>query len=292
MRKQAISAIMALIILVLIGNSPVLAKGKIRNVATVAPRGGNYMDPAVAMADLAKWCRAPSATNPCLLKIMPGSYDVGSSSVIMHEYVDIEGSGENVTTIIGDLGTTGFPRQGVLVGASNAEIRFLSVVNNVSSASDAVGISYEFTYPKMLHVSATASGGSSTNVGVYINGGLGAPITLKNVTAKASGGTRSYGIEYIDCRPTLINVIASASGGSVENYGVFDGNDAGGHSTIEHSVLSGTTGSLLSVGFGSAYIASTRLEGVVAIGGDPSNPPPTCAGVYDASFTFFASTCP
>jgi hypothetical protein len=292
MRKRAISVIMALIISVLIGNNPVLAKVKIGNVATVAPSGGDYMDPAVAMADLAGWCGVPSATNPCLLMIMPGSYDVGSSSVVMHEFVDIEGSGENVTTIIGDIGTTGFLRQGVVVGASNAEIRFLTIVNNASSGTDAVGISYEFTSPKMLHVSTTASGGASTNVAIYVNHGGSAPLTLKNVTATASGGTHSYGIEYVDCVPTLINVIASASGGSVQSYGVFDSNDAGGHSTIEHSVLSGTTGSLLSVGFGSANIASTRLEGVVAVGGDPTNPPPKCAGVYDAAFVFYASSCP
>jgi hypothetical protein len=76
------------------------------------------------------------------------------------------------------------------------------------------------------------------------------------------------------------------------NISAFDSNDAGGHATIEHSVLSGTSGSLLSVGFGSAYLASTRLEGSVDVGGEPSDPPPVCAGVYDALFTFYASTCP
>lgn len=291
MLKQTKLAVFVLIISVLIGNGSAFAKVKIDNVATVAPSGGDYTSPAVAMADFANWCGVPSATNPCLLKIMPGLYNVGSSSVIMHEYIDIEGSGENVTTIEGEIGTTAAPRRGVLVGASNAEIRFLSVVNDAISGDDAVAISYEFESPKLLHVTATASGGSITNVGVFINSG-GDPLTLKNVTANASGGANSYGIEYIDCRPTLINVIASASGGSANNYGVFDSNDAGGHSTIEHSVLSGTTGSLLSVGFGSARIASTRLIGSVDVGGDPGNPPPTCAGVYDAAFTFFASTCP
>ena len=281
----------ALLMPVFISSGTALAKVKIGNVATVAPNGGDYTNPAVAMADLATWCGVPSAANLCLLKIFPGSYDVESNSVVMQSYVDIEGSGENVTTIIGDVGTSGFVRQGVLVGASNSEIRSLTVINNASSGNDAVGISYEFKSPKILHVTAKASGGTNTNVGVYINSGT-SPLTLTHVTAEGAGGTHSYGIEYVDCVPTLTNVTAKAYGGSNQSYGVFDSNDAGSHSTIEHSVLSGTNGSLLSVGFGSAYIASTRLEGSVDVGGDPNNSPPVCAGVYDAAFTFYASTCP
>jgi hypothetical protein len=222
---------------------------------------------------------------------MPGSYDVGSNSVVMNEYVDIEGSGENVTTIIGDKGTTGFPLQGVVIGASNAEIRFLSVVNNASSGTDAVAISYEFTSPKILHVTAMASGSSGTNVGVYLNSGVAPPhpLTLTHVTAIASGGVYSYGIEYEDCRPTLTNVIASASGGSMESYGVLDFNDTGGRSTIEHSVLSGTTGALLSKNNGRADIANTRLEGGVDTEGDGGSV--RCVGAYDASFIGLGTDC-
>jgi hypothetical protein len=291
MQKRLTATAIAMLVSVFISSGTAFAKAKIDNVATVAPKGGDYTNPAVAMDDLAIWCGVPSAANPCLLKIFPGSYDVESNSVVMQSYVDIEGSGENVTTIIGDVGTSGSVRQGVLVGASNSEIRSLTVINNASSGNDAVGISYEFKSPNILHVTAKASGGTDTNIGVYINSGA-SPLTLTHVTAEGAGGTNSYGIEYVDCVPTLTNVTAKAIGGSNQSYGVFDSNDAGGHSTIEHSVLSGTTGSLLSVGFGSAYIASTRLEGIVKVGGDPNNLPPACAGVYDAAFTFYASTCP
>jgi hypothetical protein len=291
MQKRLTAHGIALFMLVVLSGGTAFAKIKIDNFAMVAPKGGDYTNPAVAMADLDKWCDTPSAANPCLLKIFPGSYDVGANSVVMQSYVDIEGSGENVTIITGDVGTNGSVRQGVLVGASNSEIRSLTVINNASSGNDAVGISYEFESVKLLHVTAKASGGTNTNVGVYINHGT-SPMTLTHVIAEGSGGNKSYGIEYVDCVPTLANVTAKAMGGSTQSYGVFDSNDAGGHATIEHSVLSGTSGSLLSVGFGSAYIASTRLEGSVDVGGEPSDPPPVCAGVYDALFTFYASTCP
>ena len=45
-----------------------------------------------------------SSTNPCLIKIEPGIYDIGSKSLQMKPYLDIEGSGELVTTITGTGG--------------------------------------------------------------------------------------------------------------------------------------------------------------------------------------------
>lgn len=70
-------------------------------VTTVAPTGGNYTSPVAAMADLANWCGTPSSTNPCLLKLNPGVYDIGSSYVLLPPHVDMEGSGETVTRIKG-----------------------------------------------------------------------------------------------------------------------------------------------------------------------------------------------
>ena len=55
---------------------------------------------------------------------MPGVY---SEQVTMKPYVDIEGSGE-LTTKITYTGS-GSPNTGTVLGASNAELRFLSVEN-------------------------------------------------------------------------------------------------------------------------------------------------------------------
>jgi len=287
MLKSARFLIATLLMSVLLGQGLAFAKVKIGNVATVAPSGGNYSDPAVAMADFANWCGTPSATNPCLLKIMPGIYDVGSSSVIMRDYVDIEGSGENVTIIIGDISTTGESYQGVLIAASNAEVRFLSIINDATGGVNAVAISSDFQSPRMLHVSATASGGS-VNVGVLINHrGSDPQITLTHVNASASGGTFNYGVEYIDSTPTLTNITASASGGT--SYGVFDQNDAGGRATIEFSVISGGSSAVHSLnGSQPAYIANTRLEGGVT---DTDGAVPKCVWAYDASFNGLDADC-
>ena len=96
------------------------------NVAVVAPSGGDYDNPATAMGAYGSWCGTPSATTPCLLKIMPGVYDIGAFTVVMQPYIDIEGSGQNVTVITGTVGSGSWPpTNGVLNGANNAEIHFL-----------------------------------------------------------------------------------------------------------------------------------------------------------------------
>jgi len=284
MSKKIISMGIVALIVVLYVTGLALAKEEYKNVATVAITGGDYKDPAKAMEDYDEWCGKVSSTYPCLLKIMPGVYDIGSNSVVMQEHIDIEGSGENVTQIIGNSDTTG-----VVQGASNAEVRFLSVVNE-GGGTDATAISYDYYSPKILHVTAIASGGSGINCGIYINHHGGSAITIQNVSASASGGNSSYGIWYIDCTPMLTNVTAKASGSSSQSYGVFDQNDTGGASTIEYSFISGDTGSIKSQGFGSANIACTRLKGNV-VNAD-TEPQPDCAGVYDNFFTFYPDCCP
>ena len=212
---------------------------KYGKVAVVEPYGnGDYMNPAAAMADLGNWC-IPSPANPCLLKIMPGLYDIGSSSVVMQSYVDIEGSGENVTIISGTIDSN---VSGVVNGASNAEIRFLTVEHRGAYAY-AIGLMNISASPKITNVTVTASGlgsvhgiynvsSSPTMINVTANastasGGLSYGVinesssspTMINVTANASGSTYNRGVINDYSSPTMINVSASASGGA-ESFGV------------------------------------------------------------------------
>ena len=87
--------------------------------AVVALGGGDYTNPAAAMDDLATWCGTPTAMNPCLIKVMPGAYNIGPRSLTMRSYVDIEGSGVDVTTISGTA-ISGVVR---IYYASNVELR-------------------------------------------------------------------------------------------------------------------------------------------------------------------------
>jgi hypothetical protein len=212
--------------------------------AIVAQSGGDYTSPLDAMTDIAGWCGTPSSTNPCMVKIMPGIYDLGNNGLTMQSYVDIEGSGEN-TTIITSTHSSGSwdAASATVAGADNAEMRFLSIENQGGSTYS-IAIYNSYASPDVTHVIATAYGGShsygtfnstsapsmtnvtanasgvSNSVGIYNS--LSSPV-MENVNATASGGGTNRGVFNVSFAPEMTNVRATASGGSI-NYGVHNFN--------------------------------------------------------------------
>ena len=78
----------------------------------------------------------PSASNAYLVKVEPGIYDLEASSLFMRPFVDIEGSGEGITTITSALGSG----SGTVVGANNSELRYLTVKNTGEAGQQVVAI--------------------------------------------------------------------------------------------------------------------------------------------------------
>jgi hypothetical protein len=296
------------------------------NVAIVAPSGGDYDNPATAMSNYSSWCGTPSDTNPCLLKIMPGVYDIGTSSVVMQPYIDIEGSGENVTFIKGIA--AGF---GLLYTKQNAEIRFCTInktggstaiyngsnganITNVtvissSGSTDNFGI-FNFYHSKltMTNVKVTISCGGTYCYGIH-NENV-ASIIMTNSTVDASGGTYCHAIHnQTSSSITMTNVKATASSGTGHNHGIDNASSSslvmtnsevaasgtqsygvynGATAYINHSLVRGVTGTIFSFSGYSTLVGNSQLDGGAVAGAGT----PTCAGVYDENYTFYASTCP
>lgn len=103
-----------------------------------------------------------SATNRYLLKIEPGTYDIGANQLVMKSYVDIEGSGQSVTRIEAERGGEGEVPGDVaaVLGASVTELRALTVVNVSSQfasyAYAAANVSDVRLTDLTLHASAAA----------------------------------------------------------------------------------------------------------------------------------------
>ncbi|THB76990.1 MAG: hypothetical protein D3926_16425 [Desulfobacteraceae bacterium] len=194
----------------------VVAAGKrAKRVVLVSPKATETESGTALLDALAKITDA-SATNPYLIYIEPGIYDIGSGSVDMEEYVSIQGSGQSVTKI---TGTAAGINNGVVLGDANCELRNLTV-ENTGNADDAVAIYCTVSHNMIIsHVTAIASGGADVKRAIVAT--ICDPLTLDQVTATATGGDDAYGLFLgIMDNTTLRHVSASASGANT-NIGIY-----------------------------------------------------------------------
>lgn len=228
--------------------------GSYSGIAVVAVSGGDYADPVTAMGSLVAWCGIPSATNRCMLKIMPGVYDIGTSSLQMVSYVDIEGSGENVTKITGAVDNPDwfYITLGLVYGADNAEIRALTIENS-SAGNQTVAMINEGVSPKVT-----------------------------NVTLIVSAGGQPYGMYNSMSNTIMNNVTVNALGGN----GIALFNDNTCSLEITGSRLQGASNSISASPSAKTLVASTKLDGSVAAALGTV----ACFASYDASYA--AVTCP
>lgn len=89
---------------------------------------GDFLDPSAAMASIVD----ASEANPYLIKVLPGVFGIGSSPIEMKAYVDLEGSGRDVTRIV--LTSNGTASGGVLRFRSSipSQVRHVSLENRAS----------------------------------------------------------------------------------------------------------------------------------------------------------------
>jgi hypothetical protein len=173
-------------------------------VAIVDAQGrGDYTGPVAAMADRATWCPSPDASNPCLLKILPGWYDIGSATVTMQPFIDIEGSGRDVTFIRSASSVA------TVYGADAAELRSLTVRND-GDGGFPVGISFdEYLHRlRITNVDVVVTGANTLNVGVSFN--QSAPV-IDATRVVVYGGDDALGIKLWGCEAVLRNVDVQVS---------------------------------------------------------------------------------
>ncbi|MGB3906287.1 MAG: hypothetical protein WBB22_15360, partial [Anaerolineae bacterium] len=184
---------------------------------------GTPLQNGTALLDALKGIPGPSASSPYLVKIEPGRYDLGSQTLVMREWVDIEGSGESITAIMADGSDS--PATGTVVGSDNAELRFLTVANSGGN-SYAIAIYNGDASPTLRQVTATAAGGTLGNYGVRNATTTSSSPTMIDVTATASGGGTAAGVDNAGSSPTMKDVTATGSGATGSNYGIYNDADS------------------------------------------------------------------
>ncbi len=102
-----------------------------------------------------------------LIKLEPGIYNVGTSTVGMKDFVDIEGSGEAVTLSLGDRNEK---FTGVVSLRFGSELRYVSVQNDGTSNTNATAISVSTSdFGRLTHVTAIAADASTNNTALLVN---------------------------------------------------------------------------------------------------------------------------
>lgn len=206
---------------------------KYAGVVVVAKDGGDFTDPILALDSVTD----ASESNPYLLKIMPGVYDLGAGPLVLKPFVDVEGSGENVTLL---SGANQDVLLGLVVGAANVNVRQLSISNIGRTAVYLSGVS-----PTFSSVSILAEGGDV--FGIQVRGGSPAFEDLKVVASTAgtawgiydeSSAARyrhvgiditagsSYGFQCQGCSSSLLEC-SIVVGGGTNATGVSAGSPAG-----------------------------------------------------------------
>ncbi len=262
-----------------------------KRTVVVSPVGTDTENGTALLAALTNITDA-SPTKKYLLYIEPGTYDLGSGSLQMKEHVDIQGAGELNTLITGTVTELnrcgGTSPAATVIGANNAEMRFLTV-RNTGAASErgcAIAIRNTDASPRLSHMRVEATGTTdavdSFNKGLR-NSSSGSSPLLTDVRVMASGAPANIAVDNNGTSsPTMINVTATASGGA-PSVGVYN---AIASPTIIHSKLSGTTNSLLHQGLTTGKVALTQLVGPVRRNSGTLQ----CFNNYDQNMA--AVTCP
>ncbi|MEW5848997.1 MAG: hypothetical protein AB2A00_09285 [Myxococcota bacterium] len=195
-----------------------------------SPVTGDSAASGAALLTLLASVTDASATNRYLLKIEPGTYDLGTSPLVMKPYVDVEGAGEAATRLVrqgfaSNIG--GYPDSGTVIGSDNAELRSLTA-ENMGGAAYGAAIYNPGASPTIRQVAAIANGATTRTVGIYnfsSGSSLSSPL-LKDVTVRvAAGGGSGYGIHSVglaaqDSSPRLEGVSVFMTGATSNNYGV------------------------------------------------------------------------
>ena len=243
------------------------------NIIIVAKSGGHFTTISAALTSITD----NSATNRYLVYVAPGTY---TETVTMKPFVDIEGAGELATKITQVGNVSGAP---TLSGASNAELRFLTV-ENTGGFDFAIAIRNVSASLRLTHVTAIALNGADTEA---IRNVSSSP-KLEDVTATATSAGGNYAMYNSDSSPTVNNSVIAASGGT--NFGIYNAT-AGGSFTVRvtNSQIVGSFYTINTIPSYTTIVVASQLSGGAVGGGGTVN----CVGVYDENFAAPGyTTCP
>ncbi len=208
---------------------PLHSAKQLKNIVTVSPTGGDFTDPATALASITD----ASSSNIYHVAIGPGTYVI-TQQMVMKPFLSITGSGPATTIIKGAISTAVESTSSLIVGADNSSLSDLMVENNCSGTF-CLGI-YNNGSPIIHDVAVFASGGDR-NYAIY---NYSSSPVFYDVSAKGTGGDTAAGIYNNGASPIMADIAATGSGG-VESEGMI--NAYGSSAQVNSGIFTGSGGS-------------------------------------------------
>ena len=204
-------------------------------------------------------------SNRYLIKIKPGTYDIGATPLAMKNYVDIEGAGQSTTVIQGQCESAANDT-GLVLGSSYSEMRHLTLRNVCPTDSTyqcRVVYNESIDYPSFAHVTMEAYNGSKA-YGIYSDEWC-VPL-LSDVKIKVSDATDSnHGLYNSNANPRLKDVDIDVGGYGANNYGIKSEN---GSSVDAYNLTVKIFGNMNSYGIFNSSASTLSMRESVIDGGD------------------------
>ncbi len=202
---------------------------------------------------------------PAVVALGPGTYDCQTQSVIVPANVALIGSGRNVTTITGSLGTPFV--QGLVSLNSGSELRHLAVTNigNIDSGNQMFAVSAAGENWHVGDVTLLTMDGPTVTTGLFTS--TTSPcdgVTLTNVKSTAdadTGGVRAFQLGCSSGVMNGYNLHGIAQGASLSGVGIIKFGDSD-TVTVHSSSFKGAR-SARSLG-GTLRIISSELDGTAS----------------------------
>ncbi len=186
-----------------------------------ANSGGELL--AMVAAIPSSGAEAPSSTNPWVIRLGPGIFDLGSGSLILPPYTALEGAGQEISVIT----ASGFNAlSGTVVMGNRGRVSRLSVNNSGGSTYDvAVYLPPSASEVGLEHVNLSVSSPSNTVGGAYgLYANTNTSFTLIDSHVKVHGAYNNYGVAALSSSDeswldgVMIEVYGSNSSGSSRGF--------------------------------------------------------------------------
>ncbi len=129
---------------------------------------------------------APSGSNPWVVKLGPGTFDLGSNALFLPAWVSLEGSGMEETVITSTANNTGTVQMSNGVGSISR-----LTLGNTGSGSGSYGVVWFGGRLVLDHAMAFPEGSATYQIGIYASNSA---VEMYNESGAFASGGISYGI--------------------------------------------------------------------------------------------------